>query len=235
MKSGRQCRDCLVTIHKKCEEKFSIETLCTHEPIHSKSAPIPLPSVASDDDLKNIVNIEMPDNTPNITTPTTDDIETNVIKNNDLSTSIPINNRTTTANRLSTKAAAAFSALDSTARRSFRGAFGNKHPNQPITTTTANLSPTLSSTSELSKSDESLHNPSIVPTKKPLTTNPPVHTSSKLANAASSAYSKFREFKSRRLPATPETNPVKKSRLPSDTGKFTEEKADFYTSEVQKS
>jgi hypothetical protein len=161
-----------------------------------------------------MVNIEMTENLPS-TTPT-EDLETNLIKTNDTVLSIPHNNRVTTANRLSTKAAAAFSVLDSTARRSFR-AFGNKNFNQPITTN-SNLS--LSTTSELSKSDESLNIPPIIPTKKPSISNPPVQTSSKLANAASSAYSKLREFKSKRLPVTSETNPIKKSRLPSDTGKI---------------
>jgi len=219
MKYGRQCRDCHVAIHKKCEEKYNNDVICPHEPVLVKPNPV---SLSSEDDLKNIVHIEMPENTPSLPA-TIDDIESNSIKNNDTLLAIANNNRTTTtttANRLSTKAAAAFSVLDSTARRSFR-AFGNKNINQPITTmTTTNLIQSLSSTSELSKSDESLHNPLIISTKKPAITNSPVQTSSKLANAASSAYSKLREFKSRRLPAAPETNPIRKTRLPSDSSKI---------------
>ncbi|CAF3640251.1 unnamed protein product [Adineta steineri] len=233
MKSGRQCRDCLMTIHKKCEEKFSADTICTHDPNHVKTHPI---STTSDDDLKNLVNIEISDSSippPNILM---DNIESISIKSTPdiILTSNPNNNNrstlaattttpatptttptttTTAANRLSTKAAAAFSALDSTARRSFRGAFGNKNSNQ----TTTNLVPSLSATSELSKSDESLSSSSPLPTKKPITTNVPVHAPSKIASAASSAYSKIREFKSKRLPATQETNPVKKTRSPSDS------------------
>jgi len=37
MKAGRQCRNCLITVHKKCEEKFNNENICTHESIHPKS------------------------------------------------------------------------------------------------------------------------------------------------------------------------------------------------------
>jgi hypothetical protein len=215
MKYGRQCRDCLVTIHKKCEEKYNNDIICPHEPINVKTIPV---SLSSEDDLKNIVHIEMPDSTPSLPA-TIDDIESNSMKNNDALLVIPNNNRTT-ANRLSTKAAAAFSVLDSTARRSFR-AFGNKNIHQPITTmTTTNLIQSLSSTSELSKSDESLNNALMIPTKKPTITNSPAQTSSKLANAASSAYSRLREFKSKRLPATPEINPIRKIRLPSDSSKI---------------
>jgi hypothetical protein len=212
MKVGRQCRDCLITIHKKCEDKFSAENICTHEPAPAKPNQL---STYSDDDLKTLVNIEINNDIPMITT---DEIETIPVKLTD-DLVVP---RTTTANRLSTKAAAAFSVLDSTARRSFR-AFGNKSSNQ-ITTPTS-LDPSLSSTAELSKSDESLNNSLVPPTKKSPTTNPPapipppVQTSSKLANAASSAYSKLREFKSKKTPATSETNPVRKTRSPSDSSK----------------
>ena len=205
MKVGRQCRDCFVTIHKKCEEKYNTENICTHEPIHPKPNSLASPS---EDDLKSLVNIEINNNIPIITT---DEIETVPLKLNDEL----VVNRTTTANRLQTKAAAAFSVLDSTARRSFR-AFGHKSSNQIAI-------PSLSTTSELSKSDESLNNASPSPIKKSPITNPPpppVQTSSKLVNAASSAYSKLREFKSKRSPATSESNPVKKNRLPSDAGRI---------------
>ncbi|UJR28537.1 hypothetical protein I4U23_009773 [Adineta vaga] len=222
MKSGRQCRDCLISIHKKCEERINVETVCSHEPIHLKPIQVTTPS---DDDLKNLVNIEFSDTntaySPNITV--TDNVESMPIKNNYELVSIPniTSNRITptvatpptTANRISSKAAAALSAIDSTARRSFRGAFGNKNLNQPIAT----LTPGLSTTSELSKSDESLSSASPTTMKKLTVTNPPVHTSSKLANAASSAYSRLREFKSKRLPATTETNVIKKNRPPLDS------------------
>jgi len=231
MKSGRQCRDCLQTIHKKCEDKFISDTTCPHEPIQAKLVHISSPS---DEDFKNIVNIELnmnSNNTPVITT--TDEIEANLLKSNE-STPISTTNsnfqRSTAANRLHTKAAAAFSVLDSTARRSFR-AFGNKQANSPATTTlpsvssAASLSPSISAGSELSKSDESLHNSAVTSTKKTAANTPsPSQTSSKLANAASSAYSKLREFKSKRLPttttiATPDNQTVRKSRLPSDSSK----------------
>lgn len=214
MKYGRQCRDCLATIHKKCEEKYNIDTICTHEPSPVKPTPT---SATSEDDIKNIVHIEMPENTPAISLPATiDEVEGNPIKHNDSSISLPNINRSTTATRLSTKAAAALSVLDSTARRSFR-AFGHKNPNHLTTTTPTNLSPNLSTASELSISDESLHNS----TKKPSTTTTThVQTSSKIANVASSAYSKLRDFKSKRLPNTSEVNPIRKHRVPSDTSKI---------------
>lgn len=224
MKSGRQCRDCLQTIHRKCEDKFTSETTCPHEPLQAKLIHILTPS---DDDLKSIVNIEL--NTNNNNTPiitTTDEIEANLLKSNESTPNLLVNSnfqRSTTANRLQTKAAAAFSVLDSTARRSFR-AFGNKNTHSPAPTistasSSANLSPNLSTGSELSKSDESLHNATVTSTKKPTTNTPsPSQTSSKLANAASSAYSKLREFKSKRLPAsTTDNETVRKSRLPSES------------------
>lgn len=43
MKAGRQCRDCLITVHKKCEDKFNIENICTHEPVR------PISSISEDD------------------------------------------------------------------------------------------------------------------------------------------------------------------------------------------
>lgn len=236
MKYGRQCRDCLATIHKKCEEKFNNDTTCTHEQNVFKYNPTSSPS---DDDLKNMVHIELPDNVsinssvsspvsiptsiPSITTtaaattPADDVVEGISMKSNDSTTSLPNLNRSTTANRISTKAAAAFSVLDSTARRSFR-AFGHKNANHPP----ANISPNLSTTSDLSISDESIHNSTRKPstTTTATTTATQVHTSSKIANAASSAYSKFREFKSKRLPITTETNPIKKAPIISETRKL---------------
>ncbi|CAF2649326.1 unnamed protein product [Rotaria sp. Silwood2] len=204
MKIGRQCRDCLITIHKKCEDKFNAESTCTHEPIQLKITQIPTPP---DDDTKGLVNIELNDASIVVT----DDTDSTSIKTNNELVQNPVKNQPTTvlpttAHRISTKAAAAFSVLDSTARRSFR-AFGNKNANPTITGVATNL-PT---TSELSKSDESLSNLSISSTGLS-TMNPPMHTSSKLANAASSAYSKLREFKSKRLPPNPETNPIKQTR-----------------------
>jgi len=37
MKARRQCRICLRTVHKKCEDKFNNETTCTRENIRSTS------------------------------------------------------------------------------------------------------------------------------------------------------------------------------------------------------
>ncbi|CAF3421485.1 unnamed protein product [Rotaria sp. Silwood1] len=36
-KTGRQCRNCSMTIHKKCEDKLNHQHTCTHESIHLKS------------------------------------------------------------------------------------------------------------------------------------------------------------------------------------------------------
>ncbi|CAF0988619.1 unnamed protein product [Rotaria sp. Silwood1] len=36
-KTGRQCRNCSMTIHKKCEDKLNHQRTCTHESIHLKS------------------------------------------------------------------------------------------------------------------------------------------------------------------------------------------------------
>ena len=230
MKSGRQCRDCHVTIHKKCEQKFNSENTCTHEPVDIKSRAISSPS---EDDLKSMVHIELTNNntTPIITT--TDETESDIGKPVELAMSSanstrtmpavatsPLLPTTTTANRIQSKAAAAFSALDSTARRSFR-AFGNKNlqPPPPLPSI-SNSASNLSTSSDLSVSDESLQNLTSPTTTKKATAAPPVQTSSKLANVASSAYSKFREFKSKRLPTPVESNSVRKSRLSSDNSKI---------------
>ena len=246
MKSGRQCRDCHVTIHKKCEEKFNSENICTHEPIDIKLNSLHSPS---DDDLKSIVHIELTNNntTPIITT--TDEMDNNLTKSFELSMSSPSYIRpasivapsptlatTTTATRIQSKAAAAFSALDSTARRSFR-AFGNKNLQPPVSATyVPNSTSNLSVSSELSVSDESLQNSSPSLTKKATaTSSPPVQTSSKLAHVASSAYSKLREFKSKRSSAATETNPVRKSRLSSDNSKILSHifPSNFFSSSTQ--
>ena len=174
MKAGRLCRNCSVSVHKKCEEKYSNENICIPEPVQTKSAGI-------EDDSITISN---------------DDTDSRAV-----------------TNRYPTKAAAAaaaaFSKLDSTARRSFRG-FGHKHNDQTPTITL----------SELSKVVESDSNPSPSLQKRNISTPPP-QTSSKLASAASSAYSKIREFKTRRLNASPTVEP-RKSRSSSDlsTGFF---------------
>ncbi|CAF4910246.1 unnamed protein product [Rotaria sp. Silwood1] len=209
MKTGRQCHDCLITIHKKCEDKFNAQTPCTREPIHLKTNQI---STSPDDDNKGLVNIELNDTAIVIT----DDADSTSIKSNDelvshpvshqITTISPITVPPTTAHRLSTKAAAAFSVLDSTARRSFR-AFGNKNANP-----TTNLAENLSTISDLSKSDESLASSLSNSTAGSTIITPHVHTSSKLANAASSAYSKLREFKSKRLSSTPENTSTKQTR-----------------------
>ena len=99
----------------------------------------------------------------------------------------------------STKSAAvaAFSMLDSSARRSFRG-FANRNTNQ-----TTNL--TLS---ELSKNDEEDNNSSPYTENRRLS-NPSIHASSTLVNAASIAYHKLLEFKTKRLPLSPTLEPRK--------------------------
>ena len=225
MKVGRQCRDCQITIHKKCEDKVTSECSGIPEPGSTKSHG---PSTSAEEEAKSLVHVELSNSDhPMITT--TEEIDSVPVKNNyDV---VPMSNNPrmgtpTTAHRITTKAAAALSVLDSTARRSFR-AFGNK-PVHPATSVT----PTLTSTSELSRSEESLTNTSLTlplsnPNKPSTVSNPPVHTSSKLANAASSAYSKLREFKTKRLPASspisvpaPESNAIGKARTPSDSRKY---------------
>lgn len=155
MKVGRQCRNCCITVHKKCEDKFSKKNHCTHEASRPKST-------ISEDEISIV---------------STDDIDS-----------------PTTTHNVSTK-------LGSTARRSFRR-FRNKNANQTSTLPR----------SELSKDDES-DNGSPSHSEKRLISNHPVQTSSKLVNAASSAYSKFREFKTRRSSATE----AKKRRSQSDS------------------
>lgn len=234
MKTGRQCQDCEIPIHKKCEERINAQTVCTREPIYSKINQFPSPT---DDDMKDLVNLES-NSMVNIGA---DDIDSMSLKSVVEPLPSPSINRTatnaaaattttatttattiaaastavpTTALRLSTKAAAAISALDSTARRSFR-AFGNKNTNQ--TAAAATVAPNLSTTAELSKSDETVNNPSSIPTTKTAaittTTNPPISTSAKLANAASSAYSRFRDFRSKRMTTAADMNLMKKPRV----------------------
>jgi hypothetical protein len=149
MKAGRLCRNCSVTVHKKCEDKFNSENICTHEHVQPKSTGL-------EDDHSMI---------------STDDIDSQA-----------------PTYRFSTKAAAtaAISAIDSTARRSFRG-FVQKQNSQTSTFTLL----------ELSKNDELDYNSSPSLEKRFIST-PPIQKSSKIANAASSAYSKLREFKTRR-------------------------------------
>lgn len=220
MKTGRQCRDCQVAIHKKCEEKFNATNSCTHEPIKTKSNLI---SPVEDEDAKGIVNVELPTGQP-ATTPTEEN-EPMVTKSTLESATAPAAVRLTTpttATRLSNKAAAAFSVLDSTARRSFR-AFGPKTPHS----TAPSAPPTLATTSELSKSDESLSQASTISsgstsTKAATMSNTP-GTSSKLAHVASSAYSKLREFKAKRTHhTTAEASPSNKPRsIPEPSKCFT--------------
>ena len=215
-----------MTIHKKCEDKVVIECSGSPEPGSNKSFAT---LTSAEDEARSLVHVDLSNSeTPMITT--TEEIDSVPVKNNyELGpmTNTPRMTTPTNAHRFSTKAAAALSVvLDSTARRSFRS-FGNK-PVHPAT----NVTPTLSNTSELSKSDESLSNISTIssssnPSKTSINSNPPAHTSSKLANAASSAYSKFREFKTKRLPTSapiqvpsPETNAIIKTRLPSNSRKY---------------
>ncbi|CAF3220753.1 unnamed protein product [Rotaria socialis] len=265
MKIGRQCRDCQIAIHKKCEDKINAEIKCTREPIGLKTNQT---TTAPDEDMRSSIIVES-DIGPVLAADDTDSI---TIKNNYELIPSPNVNRTTTmtsatstptttatvaittttaiaaaaattipatttapapapaatttttsaivlpttAHRLSTKAAAAFSVLDSTARRSFR-AFGNRNLNS----TAVSFGPNIGTTSELSKSDESINDPSNIPTAKVSIVNSPIHASSKLANAASSAYSRFREFKSKRLPSASEINPMKKA--PSTTSSIPNE------------
>ena len=51
MKAGRQCKDCLVSVHKKCEAKFNHANICSHEPfVYMRS------SIA--DDEKSLISID---------------------------------------------------------------------------------------------------------------------------------------------------------------------------------
>jgi hypothetical protein len=129
MKTGRQCANCLITVHKKCQEKFNNENICLHVPISTKS--------------------NIPEDETSMTS--TDDIDA----------------QTTTTDRFST------------ARRTFRK-LRNRNLNE-------------TSQPELSKNDDSSPH-----TEK----RQPVQTSSKFVNAASSAYSKLREFKTKRTTAS---------------------------------
>jgi hypothetical protein len=218
MKAGRRCRDCHVTIHKKCEERFNAEHHCTHEPIVSKPA---VPSPTTEDETKSFTQIETIATIPLAVTTTSDEGELQMMKSNSDLSSIPNTHHTnTTSTRFSSKAAAAFSAFDSTARRSFR-AFGSRNtPTGPIPNSTVALTPTLIPASELSKSDESLSNASIASshsTRAMASPSPQTHASSKLASAASTAYSKLREFKSKRQLNTPSKSAAKKITSLSDS------------------
>ncbi len=214
MKVGRRCRDCHATIHKKCQEKYNTDMPCPREPIDGPSKLV----VISDDDIKSLT---ISDTISSNTITPSDDTDTVSFRS-----TTDLGSRGTTAHRLSTKAAAAFSAIDFTARRSFR-AFGNKNTHA---TTATSLSPNLEHTTELSKSDDSLNGaviiPSPVPTKRPppappAPPAPPTPASSKLASAASSAYSRLREFKTKRLPIAPfaeaAVSAIRKTRSPSDS------------------
>ncbi len=131
MKTGRQCRDCLITVHKKCDVKFNQEHICLHEPfVHTKS------TIAEDE--RSLLSI--------------DDVDSENVKR------------------------------DSLKRRSFRR-FRKKNVDQ--TSDSRSL--------EVSKNDESDHS-----VEKRQTTSNPSQRSSKIVSAASSAYSKFREFKTKR-------------------------------------
>jgi len=212
MKTGRQCRECQVTIHRKCEDKFNANNVCSHESINAKSNLI---SPMGDEDLKSLNQLEMHSGSSAATTPTEENADSISLKNSYEIVSMPTNARPvapTTANRLTTKAAAALSVLDSTARRSLR-ALGQKN---------ANLTANLSTATEFSKSDESLSQASVVSSgstvSKGTTVSGSPASSSKLVNAASSAYSKIREFKSKRTPnTTAETNSTSKSRTSVET------------------
>ncbi|UJR20987.1 hypothetical protein I4U23_024089 [Adineta vaga] len=52
MKVGRQCRNCLATVHRKCEDKFSIINFCTHEHPRSRLATIENDLTPSKDETK---------------------------------------------------------------------------------------------------------------------------------------------------------------------------------------
>jgi hypothetical protein len=134
MKTGRQCANCLITVHKKCQEKFNNENICLHVPISTKSI--------------------IPED------------ETSMTSTDDIDAQTP-----TTTDRFST------------ARRTLR-----KLRNR-------NLNETFQP--ELSKNDESDRNSSPHTEKRQS-----VQTSSKFVNAASSAYSKLREFKTKRTTAS---------------------------------
>jgi hypothetical protein len=153
MTTGRQCRNCLKTVHKKCEEKYSNKHICTISEDNNNSV----------DDIDSISNTNQ-----------------------------------TTGSRFTKKLAAvtAFSVLESTARRSLRG-FGNRNANQISTSTP----------SELSKNDED--NNSSPYTDKQLIYNLSNQASSVIANAASTAYNKLLEFKTKRLALPPTLEPRK--------------------------
>jgi hypothetical protein len=57
MKTGRQCQDCLVPVHKKCEVKFNQANTCSREPF------VYLRSMIADDE-KSLISIDdiPPDN-----------------------------------------------------------------------------------------------------------------------------------------------------------------------------
>lgn len=61
MKNGRQCRDCLMSVHKKCEKKFNLETICTHDRKRSKSL-----ALDDDDFIISTDDIDARSSTPNL-------------------------------------------------------------------------------------------------------------------------------------------------------------------------
>ncbi|CAF1056013.1 unnamed protein product [Rotaria sordida] len=56
-KTGRQCRNCSMIIHKKCEDKLNHEYTCTHESIDLKSNEFDNYSIISTDNIDSISNI----------------------------------------------------------------------------------------------------------------------------------------------------------------------------------
>ncbi|CAF0942922.1 unnamed protein product [Rotaria sordida] len=56
-KTGRQCRNCSMIIHKKCEDKLNHEYICTHESIDLKSNEFDNYSIISTDNIDSISNI----------------------------------------------------------------------------------------------------------------------------------------------------------------------------------
>ncbi|CAF1574677.1 unnamed protein product [Adineta steineri] len=142
MKSARQCRTCLVTVHKKCEYKYNRESICTQESIRSKSAILE---------------------------------ENQLIDDSDLTSNI---DQTREKRSLTSSLIDTHSPVDTLIRHSGR-IFGNKSPNRPSTI------PGLLKHDEFDNSH----------TGKRSVSNP---SSSKLVNAASSAYNKLLDFKTKR-------------------------------------
>ncbi|CAF1476689.1 unnamed protein product, partial [Didymodactylos carnosus] len=206
MKAGRKCANCPMNIHKKCEAGCMIETKC---PLIRTASKVQIKTV-SDDDLKHMVVIDEQDVNNKTITPNEHDDSTEFSLENKNISELASTRTPNTTRKISTTAAAYFSAVESRVYNKWTNKFTRTNDQHTALNSTTASPPLIlknnensNNISSPSSSQNLIHNTNILTDSRnssssSLSSMIPQQQQSKLASFSNSAYTKFLDLKQKR-------------------------------------